>query len=130
MKIFGIGTDIVNVKRVDKMLKRHGKRFKKKLFSNKEISYCDNKKNPSSFYAKRYAAKEAFSKAIGIGIKKNFNFRNIEISNDSNGKPYVILNGELKKLLKRKVKKKRYFIYLSLTDDIPWAQATVVISYS
>jgi len=130
MKIFGIGTDIVNVNRVDRMLKRHGNRFKKKLFSSKEISYCDNKKTPSSFYAKRYAAKEAFSKAIGIGIKKNFNFRNIEILNDLNGKPHIILNGELKKFLKRKVKKKKYFIYLSLTDDIPWAQATVIISYS
>ncbi len=65
MKIFGIGTDIVNVKRVDKMLKRHGKRFKKKLFSNKEISYCDNKKNPSSFYAKRYAARKLLVKRLG-----------------------------------------------------------------
>jgi len=112
MKIFGIGTDIVNVNRVDRMLKRHGNRFKKKLFSSKEISYCDNKKTPSSFYAKRYAAKEAFSKAIGIGIKKNFNFRNIEILNDLNGKPHNILNGELKKFLKRKVKKKSIlFIY-------------------
>ena len=73
MKIYGIGTDIVNIKRIDKSLKKHGAVFKKKIFSKKEISYCERKKNSSSYFAKRYAAKEAFSKALGTGINKDIN---------------------------------------------------------
>ena len=130
MKIFGIGTDIVNIKRLDNSLKKYGSTFKKKIFSKKEILYCDKKKNSSSFYAKRYAAKEAFSKALGTGIRKGVSFKNIEISNNSYGKPYILLKGELETLLKRKIKNKKYNIYLSLSDDKPWAQATVIISYS
>tara|TARA_Y100001970_G_C14231507_1_gene858917 strand:- start:2770 stop:3162 length:393 start_codon:yes stop_codon:yes gene_type:complete len=129
MKIFGIGTDIVNIKRLDNSLKKYGSTFKKKIFSKKEILYCDKKKNSSSFYAKRYAAKEAFSKALGTGIRKGVSFKNIEISNNSYGKPYILLKGELETLLKRKIKNKKYNIYLSLSDDKPWAQATVIISY-
>ena len=128
MKIFGIGTDIVNIKRMDQSLKRYGLNFKKKIFSKKEISYCEKKKYSSSFYAKRFAAKEAFSKALGTGIRKGVNLKNIEITNNSNGKPYILLSGNLPDLLKKKVNNKKYEIYLSLSDDKPWAQATVIIS--
>tara|TARA_B100001750_G_C15164361_1_gene426074 strand:- start:128 stop:523 length:396 start_codon:yes stop_codon:yes gene_type:complete len=129
MKIFGIGTDIVNIKRMEDSLKKRGFSFKNKIFSRKEISYCDNKKNPSSFYAKRFAAKEAFSKALGTGIRKGVNLKNIEISNNSQGKPSIKLKGNLPNFLKKRVKNKKYNIYLSLSDDRPWAQATVIISY-
>ena len=130
MKIFGIGTDIVNIKRMDKSLKKRGFLFKKKIFSKREILYCENKKNPSSFYAKRFAAKEAFSKALGTGIRKGVNLKNIEIFNNSQGKPSIQLKGNLKNLLKSKLRNKKYYIYLSLSDDKPWAQATVIISYN
>ena len=130
MKIFGIGTDIVNIKRMDNSLKKHGITFKNKIFSKKEISYCEKKKNPSSFYAKRFAAKEAFSKALGTGIRKGINFKNIEISNNSYGKPYILLKGNVASYLKKKIRKKKYYVYLSLSDDKPWAQATVIISYN
>ena len=130
MKIFGIGTDIVNIKRMEKSLKKRGFLFKKKIFSKREILYCENKKNPSSFYAKRFAAKEAFSKALGTGIRKGVNLKNIEIFNNSQGKPSIQLKGNLKNLLKNKLRNKKYFIYLSLSDDKPWAQATVIISYN
>jgi len=130
MKIFGIGTDIVNIKRIEKSLKKRGFLFKKKIFSKREILYCENKKNPSSFYAKRFAAKEAFSKALGTGIRKGVNLKNIEIFNNSQGKPSIQLKGNLKNLLKNKLRNKKYFIYLSLSDDKPWAQATVIISYN
>ena len=70
MKIFGIGTDIVNIKRIDLALKKNGKKFKNRIFSKKEIKYCEDKKYPSSYFAKRFAAKEAFSKALGTGIRK------------------------------------------------------------
>ena len=128
MKIFGLGTDIVNVKRLEKILKNKNSAFKTRIFSKNEILYCDKKNNPYPFYAKRYAAKEAFSKALGTGIRKGVNFKDIEISNNNHGKPYIKLKGETANFLKKKIKKKRYSIYLSLSDDLPWAQATVIIS--
>ena len=129
MKIYGIGTDIVNIKRINKILKKNGKYFKKKIFSDKEINYCDKKKTPASFYAKRFAAKEAFTKALGTGINKGVFLKNIEIFNDPLGKPEIKLKGNLDYVLKKKIKKNKYKIYLSLSDDAPWAQATVIISY-
>ena len=130
MNIFGIGTDIVNVKRMEKSLRRNGDAFKKRIFSKNEIIYCERKKNPSTFYAKRFAAKEAFSKALGTGIKGNIIFKNIEVLNDKNGKPSIQLKGSVNDYLKKKIKNKKYNIYLSLSDDKPWAQATVIISYN
>ena len=129
MKIFGIGTDIVNIKRMQKILKINNNNFKKRIFSKNEIIYCDKKQNPSSFYAKRFAAKEALSKALGTGIRRGINFKDIEILNDSFGKPSIKLNGSTANYLKKKINNKKYFIYLSLSDDLPWAQATVIISY-
>ena len=130
MEIFGIGTDIVNIKRIERSLKKHGTRFKNKIFSKSEISYCENKKNSSSFYAKRFAAKEALSKALGTGIRKGVNLKNIEISNNIHGKPSILLKGKVANYLKKKVKSKKYNIHLSLSDDKPWAQAMVIISYN
>ena len=130
MEIFGIGTDIVNIKRIDHSLKKYGFNFKNKIFSKNEISYCEKKKNSSAFYAKRFAAKEAFSKALGTGIRKGVNLKNIEISNNAHGKPFILLRGGLANYLKKKVKNKKYDIHLSLSDDKPWAQATVIISYN
>ena len=130
MNIFGIGTDIVNVKRMEKSLRGNGDTFKKRIFSKNEIIYCERKKNPSTFYAKRFAAKEALSKALGTGIRKGIDFKNIEISNDKFGKPSIKLRGSTANFLKKKIKTKKYSIYLSLSDDEPWAQATVIISYN
>ena len=129
MNIFGIGTDIVNIRRMEKLLKRNSNTFKKRIFSKNEIIYCERKKNPSSFYAKRFAAKEALSKALGTGIRRGINFKNIEISNNNFGKPSIKLSGSTATYLKSKIKGKKYSIYLSLSDDVPWAQATVIICY-
>ena len=130
MKIFGIGTDIVNIKRMQKILRINNNNFKKRIFSNNEIIYCEKKKYPSSFYAKRFAAKEALSKALGTGIRKGINFKDIEIINNNYGKPTIKLRGSTASFLKKKIKNNKYSIYLSLSDDIPWAQATVIISYT
>ena len=130
MKIFGIGTDIVNIKRIEQSLKKHKFSFKNKIFSKKEISYCEKRKNSGAFYAKRFAAKEAFSKALGTGIRKGVNLKNIEITNNVHGKPSISLKGNLANYLKKKIKCKKYDIHLSLSDDKPWAQATVIISYN
>ena len=130
MKIFGIGTDIVNIKRLEKSIRKNTKSFKNKIFSKDEILYCDKKSNPYPFYAKRFAAKEALSKALGTGIRKGINFKDIEILKDRYGKPSIKLKGSTKNYLKRKIRTKNYSIYLSLSDDLPWAQATVIISFN
>jgi len=129
MKILGIGTDIVNTDRMKKILNKKNNNFKRKIFSNKEIIYCEKRKYPHSFFAKRFAAKEALSKALGTGIRKGINFKDIEVSNDNLGKPSIKLKGSTAIFLKKKIKKKKYSIYLSLSDDSPWAQATVIVSY-
>ena len=129
MKIFGLGTDIVNIKRFEKILKKNKNIFKSRVFSKNEIFYCDKKKNSAPFYAKRYAAKEALSKALGTGIRKGINFKDIEIINNNFGKPSIKLKGATALFLKKKIRTKKYSIYLSLSDDLPWAQATVIISY-
>jgi|TARA_B110000438_G_C15203063_1_gene389559 holo-[acyl-carrier protein] synthase len=129
MNIFGIGTDIVNIKRLEKSLKKNGDKFINRIFTKKEINYCESKINSSSNYAKRFAAKEALSKALGTGFRKNITFKNIVISNNKYGKPFIILKGPVDTFLKKKIKNKKYKVYLSLSDDPPWAQATVIISY-
>ena len=130
MKILGIGTDIINIKRMRNFIQQNKKNFKKRIFSKNEIIYCDKKKDPYSYYAKRFAAKEALSKALGTGIRKGINFKDIEISNDNLGKPKIRLKGSTANFLKKKIKNRKYSIYLSLSDDIPWAQATVIVSYN
>ena len=129
MKIFGIGTDIVNIKRIEKSINRYGFKFIKKIFSEKEIKYCKKKNNPNAFYAKRFAAKEAFSKAMGTGIIKDISLKNIEISNDSYGKPFIRLKGKIDGYVKKRIKSNKYYIHLSLSDEKPWAHAMVIISY-
>ena len=129
MKIYGIGTDIVNIKRIENSLKRNGTIFKNKIFSKKEIIYCDKKKYFAAYYAKRYAAKEAFAKALGVGISKGIVLKNIEVINDPSGRPLIKLRGKTLSLVEKKIKNKNYQIDLSLSDDKPWAHATVIISY-
>ena len=114
---------------MDNSLKKYGLKFKNRIFSKNEIIYCEKKNYPSAFYAKRFAAKEAFTKALGTGICKDVSFKNIEIFNDNLGKPTIKLKGKIDFFVKKKIKKRKYIIYLSLSDDKPWAQATVIIAY-
>ena len=100
MKILGIGTDIINIKRMEKSLKKYGNNFKHKVFSKNEIIYCEKKRKPESSYAKRFAAKEALSKALGLGIRKGINLRDIQISNNNYGKPSIRLKGKTLSYLK------------------------------
>ena len=102
MKIFGIGTDIVNIKRMEKVIKKNNNSFRNRIFSKNEIIYGRKKKNPYPFYAKRFAAKEALSKALGTGIRKGINFKDIEITNDKFGKPLIKLSGSTATFLKKK----------------------------
>jgi len=126
MNIFGIGTDIVNVDRIKKSLKK--KKFINRIFNEKEILKCQKTKNRVNCYAKRYAAKEAFSKALGTGISKGINFNEIVVLNKKSGKPYIYIIGQTKKILNKKFKKKKSKISLSLSDEEKYAVAFVTIS--
>ena len=125
MKIYGIGIDIVNTNRIARSLKQ--KKFIKRLFNNEEIIKCAKLINKENCYAKRFAAKEAFSKAIGTGIAKGINFNEIIVINDSRGKPNIKLIGKTKIIIDKMIKKK-FNVLLTLSDDKPFAIATVIIS--
>ena len=126
MSIFGIGTDIVSVDRIKESIKN--KNFIKRIFNEKEILKCKKIKNTINCYAKRFAAKEAFSKALGTGISKGINFSEIIILNKKSGKPYISIIGQTKKTLSKKFKKKKSRISLSLSDEKKYAVAFVTIS--
>jgi holo-[acyl-carrier protein] synthase len=126
MKIYGLGTDIVSVLRIKLSIKKRA--FITKIFNKTEIAKCDNQINKANCYAKRFAAKEAFSKAIGTGISKGLNFKEIIVQNMRSGKPYIVLTGETKMLVNNIFKKKKFNIFLSLTDEKSFALATVIIT--
>ena len=126
MKIYGIGTDIVSVDRIKKTLKN--KNFLNRLFCKEEILKCNKLFNSNNCYAKRFAAKEAFSKALGTGISKGISFNEIIILNKKSGKPYITLSGQTKKIIESKFKKKKIKVSLSLSDETKYAVAFVTIS--
>jgi len=125
--IFGIGTDIVDISRIKKIF-NNNKKFKKRVFSLKEIKYCESKTDKIASYSKRFAAKEAFAKALGTGISKGISFNEISIINNKNGAPFIELLGKTKTIAK-KITRKNNKIYLSLSDEKKYALAMVVISY-
>ena len=126
--ILGIGTDIVNIERVRKVLDRFGERFEKRVFSELEVQRSRRKYDPSSSYAKRWAAKEACSKALGIGLRMGISWKEMHIINLQSGKPELIIEGKAKDFLED-ITPKGYSskINVSLTDDHPWAKAIVII---
>tara|TARA_Y100000992_G_scaffold238794_1_gene169530 strand:- start:219 stop:602 length:384 start_codon:yes stop_codon:yes gene_type:complete len=126
MKIYGIGTDLSNINRIKKNLKN--KNFISRIFSKYEIKKCNKLANKANCYAKRFAAKEAFSKAIGTGISKGINFNEIIVYNTNSGRPAIKLLGNTKKITSKILNKKKFNIFLSLSDDKPFAVATVIIS--
>ena len=128
MNVIGLGTDIVNINRIQKIYLKYGNHFLDKILteSEKKIDKNTSKLKKISTIAKRFAAKEAISKAIGYGFSKGINFKNIEIQNDKYGKPYANVKGKAKAELSKLSKK--YNIFLTLSDDNPWAVATALIT--
>ena len=124
--IYGIGTDIVDISRIKKLLNKN-KRLINRIFSTREIKYCESRSNKISSYSKRFAAKEAFAKALGTGISKGIAFNEISINNNKNGAPFIELLGKTKVIVKNLIKKKNK-IYLSLSDEKKYALAMVIIS--
>ena len=126
MNIYGIGTDIVSVKRIRLSLKKRN--FIKRIFNEQEILKCKRAYKKHNCYAKRFAAKEAFSKALGTGISNGINFNEIIILNNKSGKPYINQIGTTKKKIEKIFKKKKTKISLSLSHEKDYAVAFVTIS--
>ncbi len=124
--INGIGTDIIDIRRIKRVLNKYGNRFKKKCFHKHEIFKSENRFNFAESYAKRYAAKEACAKALGTGLARGVFWKDIEIRNNKYGKPYIILHNKAKKFLKKNSNKINK-IELSLSDEKDFALANVVI---
>ena len=125
MNIIGNGVDIIKNSRINSSLKIKG--FLNRIFTKKEIYQGKKLKNKISFYAKRFAAKEAFVKAIGTGFRSDINFIDIEIRNHNNGMPYISLSKKLKNFIKKKFKIRKYKVFLSLSDEKDYSIAFVVI---
>ena len=125
MHIIGNGVDIIKNSRINNSLKIKG--FLNRIFTEKEIKQGKKLKNKINFYAKRFAAKEAFVKAIGTGFRSDINFIDIEIKNYKSGKPYILLSKKLKNFLQKKFKIQKYKVFLSLSDEKDYSIAFVVI---
>jgi len=125
MKLFGIGTDIVQINRLKKILKN--KSSMTRLFNKDEILKCQRTKKSFNCFAKRFAAKEAFSKATGFGISMNLHFKDIEIKNNKKGRPSINLNNSSIKYLKKKFKVKSFKTNLSISDERDYSIAYVII---
>ena len=126
MNIFGIGVDIANIDRIKKNLKN--KNFINRIFSKSELLKCNKHVNKVNCFAKRFAAKEAFAKALGTGIAKGINFNEIIVHNIKSGKPGIKLAGNTRSTVNKITNTKKLSIFLSLSDDKPFAVAMVVIS--
>tara|TARA_Y100000590_G_scaffold465101_1_gene636431 strand:+ start:1098 stop:1484 length:387 start_codon:yes stop_codon:yes gene_type:complete len=125
--ILGIGTDIIDINRVELVIRKYGEKFKKRCFTKYEIARSEIKFYPTDSYAKRYAAKEACSKALGTGLARGIFWKDIEIINNKYGKPNIKLHNRALKRIKNLTKKK-YKIDVSLSDEKTFAIANVIIS--
>tara|TARA_B100000579_G_scaffold390496_1_gene365014 strand:+ start:850 stop:1239 length:390 start_codon:yes stop_codon:yes gene_type:complete len=126
MDIVGNGVDIIENKRIRKSLKIKG--FINRIFTPNEINKSKKFNNKVNFLAKRFAAKEAFVKALGEGFRRNINFNDIDITNDKKGKPLIKISKNVKKILKKKFNLNKYKIFLSLSDEKKYSIAYVIIN--
>ena len=128
--IVGIGIDICEIKRISKVLEKFNTRFENRCFTERERIKCRKAYDMSSCYAKRFAAKEAFLKAIGTGLSKGFKFNDITIINNSKGKPLIELEKKIQLFIKKKFKIKKYQIHLSISDEKRYSIAYVILNES
>jgi holo-[acyl-carrier protein] synthase len=122
--IYGVGTDLVEIRRVERVLKRFGERFARRILCEPELRRFRSHKQPVAYLAKRFAAKEAFTKALGTGIHAPANWHGVWVENLKSGKPVLKFSSALEKLLQdRKIRGS----HLSLTDEREIASATVIL---
>jgi holo-[acyl-carrier protein] synthase len=127
--ILGIGSDLVDVGRIEKVIERHGERFLARIFTAAERARAERRANPAATYAKRFAAKEACAKALGTGLRKGVFWRDMGVVNLSSGRPTLKLTGgALARLNAITPEGCEARIDLTITDEGPMAQAFVVIS--
>ena len=124
MKVIGVGVDIVDNIRIGKLIKN--RLFLKRIYTNQEISFSKKIKNKTFFFAKRFAAKEAFVKSLGTGFRKNLNFKDISIKNNKLGKPSFLITKKIHKLIKKKFKTNSFNFFLSISDEKNYSIAFVV----
>ena len=124
MKIIGTGVDIVENSRIKKSILNNS--FLNRVFSNEEILISKNMKNKSSYFAKRFAAKEAFVKSLGTGFKNGINFKNISIINDKLGKPSFFITKKIRKMIKKRFKINTFNFFLSMSDEKKYSIAFVI----
>ena len=125
MNIIGNGVDIVENKRINKLINNN--EFVKRIFTIKEIKFSKNTKNKTNYYAKRFAAKEAFVKALGTGFRNNINFSDIEVINNKLGKPKINISKKVRTFIKKKFKLDKPKIYVSLSDENKHSIAYVIL---
>ena len=126
--MIGLGSDLIDIRRIEKTLLRFGDRFKARVFTDKEIKKCDKRKGSAACYAKRFAAKEAAAKALGTGFRKGVYWRDLEVSNLVSGKPTIIFHGNSEIHLQKISNGEKTVVNLTITDEYPYAQAIVTIS--
>ncbi len=126
--IIGIGNDLIDIRRVEKTLERHGERFTNRIFTEIERAKSDRRLNRAASYAKRFAAKEACSKALGTGLSRGVFWRDMGVINLPGGKPTLSLTGGAAERL-NEITPEGFIpeIHLTITDDFPLAQAIVII---
>ena len=125
MKILGIGVDIIENKRIQNSIKNP--LFKKRVFTLNELKQSNTVINKVSYFSKRFAAKEAFSKALGTGFRMNLNFKDIEVINDKMGKPYYAKNKKITKIIQKNFKIKKFKCFLSISDEKKYSTAFAII---
>ena len=125
MKILGIGVDIIDNKRIYKLV--NNKSFIKRTFGKNEIIFSKKTSNKTNYFAKRFAAKEAFAKALGTGFRNSLNFKDIEILNDKIGKPYYSISKKINDLINKKFKLKKYNLFLSISDEKDYSVAFTIL---
>ncbi len=127
--ILGVGTDLIDIRRIESTIKRFGDRFLERIFTPKERELAERRSSPAAAFAQRYAAKEACAKALGTGFRESVFWRDIGVDNWPSGQPYLRLKGGAARRLDALVPVGRVArIDLSLTDEPPYAHAMVIIS--
>ena len=128
MKILGIGVDIIQNNRIKNSIKNH--KFRDRIYSTNELKLSASSKNKIRYFSKRFAAKEAFAKALGTGFRNNLNFKDIEIMNDKSGKPYYSKTKKITQIIKKEFKVKNFNCFLSISDEKEYSTAFVIIEKS
>ena len=126
--ILGIGTDLANIERIEQTLERFGDRFRDRVFTETEQRKAERRKDVAGTYAKRWAAKEACSKALGTGLRMGISWKDMSVRNMRTGQPVMEVTGwAAERLAEMTPAGHEAIIHVTLTDDHPWAQAMVVI---